>query len=636
MAKGSAARWAAAAHALVTLLAVASVWSVAYLPTHDGPQHIFGLHAANHMDETAHGWSLWLEPSTPLTSNGFSLFFTPFDRWLGWRDATRAALTGLVLVWCVGAWLLARAFDARRAWLGVLLAGGAFQWSLWMGLFSFYVATAFGLWVLALAVSGRSASVGGRVALAGCLLVQALLHVVAAMATGAIVATVLIARAPLGRRALRDVALVGAPAACVALAMAWIGLGDMTVANAGAGDDFQLQWPALWTIARCFFAGPAWRAWPPTLLAASAPLAVWLLRRRGAPSDEELALLSTGAALLVASLAVPLHLRAWDFFSVRFVPLAVCCLLAAWPLEKLPFRAVRVACAAALAGLALASAGWAFAYNRTLAERAAPALAGLDVPLERDGPRMPIILDPYLGRPFDDAAAPVPYAVPLANLGQLYATAQGGIVPHTFALSWQMHPVVLSEQAKRHFPKVVDRTYAVDLAMPARKDDEALRRAIVTYLAGIATGYQDVILWGRPEDADRLVALGFEADWRRDGLLLARFHGCPLTLTFPAEAPPPAGTEVEVGWLPAWHVTRRQPVDRAERDADGATHLDLPTSPCGGVWLRLGGTSAGALACEGADDEGRLLVPSTRATPEVECRLRERHAGGETGDAPVG
>ena len=47
--------------------------------------------------------------------------------------------------------------------------------------------------------------------------------------------------------------------------------------------------------------------------------------------------------------------------------------------------------------------------------------------------------------------------------------------------------------------------------------------------------------------------------------------------------------------------------------------LALRQTPCGAVWLRF---EDGRRVCEGADAEGRLVVASTRATPEVECRVR--------------
>jgi hypothetical protein len=613
----------------VALLAVAGVWCVDYLPTHDGPQHIFSVHAASRLDDPATGWGRFLEPGLPLTNHGFALVFGPFDRVLPWRTATRIALTALVLTWCAGALLLARALHPARLWLGVVLAAGAFQWSFYMGLFSFHLATGLALLTLALAVASPGTSWLRGAMLAGLLLVVALAHVAAAALAGAFLVAFEVARAPAGgrRRALGRAALLGAPAALLAAALLAPGLGGFERANAAGGEAWSPQRAPLWTLGSCFFAGPAWRAWPATLLAAAAPFGWLALRRRPRATPEDCALVVVGAVLLLGAALLPLHLPAWDFFSVRLLPLAVAGLLLSWPFEALAARPRR-ALGAALAGFAAASALWPLAYNRELAARAAPALAGLDAPLRRDGPRLPIVLDPYLGRPLDDSRARVPYAVPLLNLGQLYAMAQGGIAPFTFAHSRALHAVVWRPEARRSFPPVVDRRYAIDLAKPAFRDDAGLRAAVTTYLAGIGTHYQDVILWGRPEDAERLERLGFVAEVHRGGLLIARFRGCPLTVTFPHDALPPTDARIELGWLPAWHVTHRYRIDRRFQDASGDLALPLENPPCGGAWLRLASDSApaGSLRCEGADAEGRLLIPSTVATPVVECRLQPPHA----------
>jgi len=31
--------------------AIAALWTIDLLPTHDGPQHVFTIHAANHLDQ---------------------------------------------------------------------------------------------------------------------------------------------------------------------------------------------------------------------------------------------------------------------------------------------------------------------------------------------------------------------------------------------------------------------------------------------------------------------------------------------------------------------------------------------------------------------------------------------------------
>jgi hypothetical protein len=614
------------AHGLLALLAVASVWSVDYLPTHDGPQHIFGVHAAQRLDEPDTGYGRFLAPNVPLTAHGFAMVFAPFDAWLPWRTATRIALSCMVLLWSVGTFLLARAVEPRRAWIGVGLAALAFQWSLYMGLFSYYVATAFGLCVLAVALAPEPWSRARNGAVAGLLFAQALMHVMSAAISGAALLAIAAARAPRGAclRASGRRALVGVPAACLAAAMFATGLVDDLARNAnGITEGWTPARTPLWSVAGCFAGGPAWRAWLPPLLALSAPLAIWRLRRTSRGTD--LGLLIAGAALLAIALAAPLHLHSWDFFSVRFLPTALCCLALAWPLERLPSLRLRRLAGAALAVWALAAGGWALVENRALARRAAGALAGLDADIVRDGPRLPIVLDPFLGQPLDARRASVPFAVPLANLGQLYATAQGGYVPHSFALNWQIHPVVMREEARRAFPPTVDRTYAWDLVKPAFAHDRELREAMTIYLGAIGTRYQDVILWGRPEDAELLIRLGYEPEFRRGGLLLARFRGCPLTVTFPAATPPPPVAGVELGWLPVWHVTHRYAIDKIAPDASGRRAVSLATTPCAGAWLRLvDAAGESSIECEGADAEGRLRVASVRTTPEVECRVRPR------------
>jgi len=177
---------------------------------------------------------------------------------------------------------------------------------------------------------------------------------------------------------------------------------------------------------------------------------------------------------------------------------------------------------------------------------------------------------------------------------------------------------VLREAARARYPHVIDRRYAIDLAVPSRADDAALRRAVIALAAGDGASYDDVILYGRPDDVDWLVSLGFVPEFRSGGLALARFEGCPVTLRFPPGSDVRGRTVVEMGWLPAWHPTRRYAVGGGRRDPDGGIRLPMRETPCGGLWLRLDDDGR---RCEGADAEGRLVIASSRATPVVECRV---------------
>src|SRR5262249_15909467 len=148
------------------------------------------------------------------------------------------------------------------------------------------------------------------------------------IATGGVLATLALFRAEPGRRGrtLARLAAIGAPAACVALALARVGLAALGDYNQGTTGTALATGPApWWGLGKCFASGPAWRAWPLAVLALSAPLLALALRGPR-PSDDR-ALLVAGTALLVAALRLPLHFRAWDFFSVRLLPLATACLV---------------------------------------------------------------------------------------------------------------------------------------------------------------------------------------------------------------------------------------------------------------------------------------------------------------------
>jgi hypothetical protein len=412
--------------ALLVALAVgalAALLGVDYLPTNDGPRHVFAVHAANHLEDVESGYASFFEPASPVTSLGFQTLFGPLERRLPWRTALSIALGAMLLLWTLSAYAFARAVHPGRGGLGLALAAAAFQWSLYMGLFSFYMATGFGLLVLAVAFARSPWSPRRRAILCALLLAQALFHVAAAVVTGIVLAILVLCRSSRSRLAadLASLGAIAAPAALVALSVAASGLEGL-VAQSEAEGAARYERAPLWTLGRCFLGGPAWRAWPLTLLAASAPLLA-VARRGSARRPEDRALLIAGSLLLAAAAMLPLHVPAWQFLSVRFVPVACCVLVAALPLERLRGVAARRVAIACLVAFAATSTAWAAGYNRDLAARSADALSGLDAPLERDGPRLPVVLDPGLpATPLDPGA--MPYAAPLANLGHLYAVCR--------------------------------------------------------------------------------------------------------------------------------------------------------------------------------------------------------------------
>jgi len=92
---------------------------------------------------------------------------------------------------------LAGAFGGRRRlWLGLFGFAAAVQWQVYMGFFSYYIATGFGFYVIAVAAWRPKWSVVWRIVLGAGLACQALLHPVPAVTCGLVVAAIGLWRSP--------------------------------------------------------------------------------------------------------------------------------------------------------------------------------------------------------------------------------------------------------------------------------------------------------------------------------------------------------------------------------------------------------------------------------------------------------
>lgn len=596
-------------------IAVGAIHRVDYLPTHDGPQHIYTVHAKQHLGDVTNGYARYLEAGRPLTAQGFASVFGPLDRVMPWRSAYATTLTILLIAWILGAVWLAHRVAPARVWLGVALAGAGFSWSLYMGFFSYYVALTAGLGVLGFALAHPLDNARSRALLSALLLVQGWLHVFPAVLTAAIALGVWVVREPASnrRRVFAQAIGVGAPLGLLT-ALILFGRAEQSELLGRSEAGWEHRFSGFTLGLKMWLGGPAWRVYglPITILA----LAGWSLWRwPTAISRRDGALFAVGSALAIASFALPLHLIGWDFFSVRFLPFAFVCLLLACPIERLGPRG-RTACATLCAGFALASQLWAFDYNAKLAAEVAPALAGLDLEIERSGPRLAVVMEPGLASIEDPHAAAMPFAVPLLNLGQLYATEQGGFPADTFAISPATHQVLLREDAPP-FPAHPDRAFVFALQRESKAGDAKARERYAAFAASFAGGFEDLVWYGRDDDLAMLEARGFRFDHAEGGLAVARLEGCPLALE--VEAPKGVDLEIELGWFPLLDPRQRRRLHASE-----AGHITFRGSPCGPVWLRVRDAAAlhaGGLSCAGADGDDRLVLRDTRATPTVRCRL---------------
>jgi hypothetical protein len=336
--------------------------------------------------------------------------------------------------------------------------------------------------------------------------------------------------------------------------------------------------------------------------------------------EEEGILAVAGVVLLAVSILTPINLARWEYFSPRFLPFAMMIPFALIPVERWnAARRMKLAAAAAAGLFVVANLAWLAWFDRDLRARCDDALAGLSAPVRRNGARLPIVLEPTAGLSSTSLSAAMPYMFPLRNIGALYSIEQGGIVPYLFVVDPHIHEYVMKPGLE--LPRVPDRAYVSPLFESA-SPNPLEREIILNYMASFGVTHQDVILVGKPQDADAMLARGFVEDWRRGGVLISHFVGCPSRVRLLSAGPLAHPTRLSFGWFPSMQAQWSLPLGAH------TTMIELPGAPCGTVWVRAfvdqdesGELSAGDLVCDHAAPDGIVLMPLTQGTPVVDCRL---------------
>ncbi len=568
---------------------VTCVHIVDYLPTNDGPQHIMLSTLENSMDGISPALQSQLEHHPPLTANGFRTVYRPLERLMGWAAATRWTESLWLVTWALGFVAMVTALRPERRWWALVGFGLAFNWTFYMGFFSFHAATALGMLAIALELRMGGRGPVPRVALAALLFVQATTHVFAAVVTGPILVAVAASRAPAGERVRRTLAVIacGVPAAAIALLTV---LHRDSQAHASM-TDLVYYHPPLERLALAAYgsvSGPLWRAALPVAGSVIAAFAALAGLRRREPTDVALAV----CALVCFGLfwATPYSFPGWQGLSPRFLPFALVCGLAVVPIERMTDRAIARTIGAVGGLFALGSLMWSAAFHLRLQDACAPALAALDAPIERSGYRLFVPFHSCLGDdPLEDTPQ-IPYASFLLHVGGIYATEQGGmIVP--FHGSPEIHAFTLHNTEFARTPTTLDGEWMYALAMlrvPTSTADEAARRdelarGLHAYLAEKSAAYEDVMVYAPRDERQFLVDRGFVADWESDELGVYTFAGCPVSLALP---PAWSGQAVRVqfGWFPS----QDNAFDGVlRRDIVQGEPIALPRTPCGPMWLRL-------------------------------------------------
>jgi hypothetical protein len=324
-----------------------------------------------------------------------------------------------------------------------------------------------------------------------------------------------------------------------------------------------------------------------------------------------------------------LHIRGWEFFSVRFLPYATLFLALLAPVG-LPQRGVlRRATPPALVLFSLAAMAWSLQHHRFLRRAHVDFLAGMRAPLQRSGPRLPLFVEPPPGDAPEDWDRSVPYVTTNLHVGPLFALNQGGVPAYLFAgvgsihfLDYRTPPDGLA------MPPRPARGHEWELWQPEARQNPLLRERALAHMLGYAPAYEDVIFWGTPADHRVLRARGFQPDFVQGGLLIAHFVGCParLRLEPPAEGLPP--TLVLTGWWPDTRPTFSTILP--PRASSEPLEIPLVSSPCGPIWVRVlydvnrdGSQSPGDRTCRGADANAVLRHDVVAGEDTVLCAAGE-------------
>ena len=193
---------AVGALALSWVAVAVALLCVPFLPTHDGPQHVFAAWYENHFDADWAYFETYLTPNPErITSMGFDAWFRPLELLVGWQLATQLALLATATVWLGGWWVLARRF-AASSWHPLLLVVSltALPWALYMGFFNFLAGLAWLGWALSATCAIVDAQGRARVfwvaALTGVMTLACIFHSFAACLIGLCVAVGALAEAP--------------------------------------------------------------------------------------------------------------------------------------------------------------------------------------------------------------------------------------------------------------------------------------------------------------------------------------------------------------------------------------------------------------------------------------------------------
>jgi hypothetical protein len=586
------------------------------LPTNDGPQHIFLGHVENFYSDPTTIYGRQLVPQVQFAARGFSLWWTPLEPLLGYRDATRVVLS-LFYSWTFAGYvLIVHALGPPRRWLALLGAGVALCWPLYMGLLPYYAGLGLGLLVLGFVARRATFDRRSALVVAGALVVQFVHHAFSVVPTLLFVVILVVARTV---RADRRATLLRLAMALTPASLLLISLVVFRPPSPPSLHEF--HWEPLarraLILPRILWSGASATRWVGNALVLVGLSASIVRFRRAEALERAYAMCAwTAGALLVT---LPIVIPGWQFFNVRFAAFFVAFMLPLIPLERL--RGSVVAGAAVCGASATCFVVGAFSFHRALRASCADDLAGLSLPIKRYGFRFPLVLEPFCGLPRDATQSPVPFLGPARSLDGVYAAAQGGTIPNVFANVFAIHsfaPRTGQDVIRVPIPDDAVLHFGEELSNLANA--ESRTRELQT-VAILAQSYDDVLVFGASShDVDFLGQLGFHPAFRQGSFAMLTLEPCRIEAV--VEDHPKASAIVVGGGLGGRsEITWERPMKPGPAPAgDGALVATVGQRLCGPGWInvryRIGDT---VFPCANAHDGNVSYLAKPGEVTRVRC-----------------
>ena len=562
------------------VLGVATLWSVDYLPTNDGPQHIFLGHAENLYSDPGTIYGKQFVPQLQFAGRGFALWWTPLEPLLGIRDATRVVLSMFYAWSFAGYVLLVHALGKQRRWLALLGCGIALFWPLYMGFFPYYGGVGIGLLLLGFVARRGTFDRRAAIIVSAGLALQFVHHAFS------VVPTVLFLCILVGMRAARSERRAVLARLAISLIPATIGLLSLVIFRPDSQPGEVLHWEPLarrlLILPRVLWSGNTPTRWLGNVLLVGGFIASAARFREAERTERAYVLCAWSAMLLLVSL--PIVIPGWQFFNVRFAPFAVVFALPLLPIERLRRPMLEGAACAIAAACFIASA---CGFHRSLRASCADDLAGLTLPITRSAFRLPMVLEPFCGLPRDATKAPVPFLAPARQLAALYAAQQGGTIPDAFAGTFAIHPFKVRRGDGAPRVPIPEHEVLRFGEEASRLADPRARRHALQTIAIHAQSYEDVLLFGAADaDVATLGELGLRTTFRQGTFAMLQLEPCTIEVVF--EDRERASTITVGGGIGGRNeiMWERRAKPGLPAGADGDIVVPVGQRLCGPGWIR--------------------------------------------------